>query len=155
MRVARSLLVLSGIAAIPAGLTLGRPVRVMLPPPERITTQETIADTAPSWDSLSTFLVFRDPFRADRAPSPVGFSLDPVDPSYAPPAPPKPVLLLTGIVWGAEPSAIIEGVPGLEGSRLMRQGDVAGGIKIRRITTSQVFLSGMDTTWTLSVRRPW
>jgi hypothetical protein len=110
--------------------------------------------TIPSWDSLSLLVVVRDPFRADRTPAPIAFTPNPVEQSYAP-APPKPILLLTGIVWGADPSAIIEGLPGVEGGRLMRQGDMAGGIKLRRITGSQAVLSGMDTTWTLSVRRPW
>ena len=116
---------------------------------------EAMTGTVPSWDSLSAVLVSRDPFRVGRTLAPVGFSPNPVEPSYAPPDPPKPVLLLTGIVWGAEPSAVIEGLPGIEGGRLMRPGDVAVGIRLQRITAGHVVLSGMDTTWTLSVRRPW
>lgn len=155
MRVARSVLMLLGLAAVPAGFMVGRPVQLELPLPERTIWQPAIADTVPSWGSLSSVLVSRDPFRADRVPSPVPFNPNPAEPSEVPLAPPKPELLLTGIVWGTNPSAVIEGLPGVDGSRLIQQGDVVGGIKVRRITARQVVLSGMDTTWTLAVRHPW
>jgi hypothetical protein len=155
MRVARSLLVLGGFAAIPVGFALSRPVESVRPPSGRVAPLEATPHSPMRWDSLSSLLVARDPFRADRVPAPVAFDPNPVQPSEAPPAPPKPALLLTGIVWGTAPSAIIEGLPGLEGSRLMLQGDVAGGITLRRIGEHRVVLSGYDTTWTLVVRRPW
>ena len=42
-----------------------------------------------------------------------------------PPAP-KPVLTLVGVVWdkGRDPSALIDGLPGVDGPRPVRRGDV-------------------------------
>lgn len=104
-------------------------------------------------DSLVRATVARAPFRAGRRPSDV-----PYDPS-APrpgdsvaPSVPKPALVLTGIVWGAEPAAIVEGLPGTAAARVIRRGDVIGPLAIARITRDSVMVTGMDTTWTLSVR---
>ena len=155
MRLARSLLVVGGIAAIPVGILLGRPVRITLAAPDRITNRQAVSSSAPPWDSLSLLLISRDPFRADRKPAPVAFNPNPVEPPDQPPPPPKPALILTGIVWGTEPSALIDGLPGTEGSHLMRPGDVIGTIRLRHIAEDKVVLTGFDTTWTLTLRRPW
>jgi hypothetical protein len=72
----------------------------------------------------------------------------------APPAP-KPVLTLSGIVWGEEPAAVIEGLPGLERARVLHRGDQVAGVTLRTITPDQVILVGMDTSWALRVRQPW
>ena len=46
----------------------------------------------------------------------------------APPPVERPSLALSGIVWGAEPAAIVEGMPGAEGSTVLRRGDAASGL---------------------------
>ncbi len=75
--------------------------------------------------------------------------------SAPPPAPvARPVLILSGILWGAEPEALVDGIPGVEGSRLMHRGDSLGGIRLRSLTRDHVVLIGMDTTWTLFIRKP-
>jgi hypothetical protein len=66
-----------------------------------------------------------------------------------------PVPLLTGILWGPEPSAILEGLPGMEGAALLRTGERLGPIQVRRITRDRVELAGLDTVWVLRVRAPW
>jgi len=71
------------------------------------------------------------------------------------PPPPKPTLILDGVVNGVDPSAVIEGLPGVEGSRVVRVGDVVAGLQVKRITDSRVVIAGMDTTWVLEVREPW
>ena len=71
------------------------------------------------------------------------------------PPPPRPTLLLVGVVDGANPSAVIEGFPGVEGSRVVRVGDVVVGFAIKKVSRGQVVISGMDTTWVLEVREPW
>lgn len=100
-------------------------------------------------------LVAHDPFRAQRAPAPVAYDPVALAASPPPPAPPKPALTLTGIAWGAEPEAVIEGLPGTEGPRVVRVNETVGGLKIKRIASDRVVVVGMDTTWVLTVREPW
>lgn len=96
-------------------------------------------------------------FRADRRPSTLAYSDKPAIPSMteAPRSAPKPSLALTGLVGGARLAAVLEGLPGIEGSRVMGVGDSAGGVRVIRITGSTVVLRGYDTLWSLGVRRPW
>lgn len=100
-------------------------------------------------------LVAHDPLRARRAPSRVVY--DPVALAAGPsaPPPPKPALVLTGIAWGAEPEAVIEGLPGTDGPRVVHQGDMIGPLHVKWIAPKRVVIVGMDTTWTLTVREPW
>lgn len=105
-------------------------------------------------DSLARDVVRRDVFRVGRHPAAVAY--DPVrGAAPPPPGPPKPALVLTGIVWGAAPEAVVEGLPNASGPRVLRVGDVWGGVRVRRIAQNRVVLSGFDTTWTLTVREPW
>jgi hypothetical protein len=106
-------------------------------------------------DSLGAAAVARNPFRITRQPAPVAYDPFRPDQQYAPSAPPKPMLALVGIVAGESPTAVIEGFPGIEGSRVVRVGDVIGGLKVEGITGHQVRVVGMDTTWVLRVREPW
>ncbi len=106
-------------------------------------------------DSLARVAVSRDPFRSARRAASVAY-----DPQRAAAAvelsqPPKPTLALLGVVAGAEATAVIEGLPGVEGSRVVRVGDAIAGIKVQRIAADQVRLVGMDTVWVLRVREPW
>ena len=98
----------------------------------------------------------RDPFRLARRPSPLAY--DPLR-LLQPPAPPspKPALVLVGVVWdgGRDPTALIEGFPGVEGPRSLRTGERTAGLRVTRITATRVIVMGLDTTWTLTVREPW
>ncbi len=131
-------------------------VRVGLPP--GMTARASASDPAlvPPSDSLATTLVARDPFRLARRPAPLAY--DPLR-LLQPPAPPspKPVLALVGIVWdgGRDPTALIEGFPGIEGPRSVRPGDTTAGLRVTRIAANRVVVVGLDTTWTLTVREPW
>jgi len=109
--------------------------------------------TAYQTESLASVAVGRDLFRADRRPAP---SYDPGRAS-APPSPPeaKPTLVLSGIVWGDPPLAILEGIPGREAPQVLRTGDFIAGLTVRRIEPRRVLVVGRDTTWTLTVREPW
>ena len=155
MSLVRSLLVLGGFLSLPAGYLATRPVEVIIPDAAAPGDLASSAEVLLSWDSVSANLVARDPFRADRSPAMVPFNPLPAEQAYVEPPPPKPAISVSGIVWGAEPSAVIEGLPGIEGGQLMRVGDAVAGITLKRITESRVTLTGMDTTWTLSVRKPW
>jgi hypothetical protein len=120
--------------------------RLAAPPP----------DTA---DGLMADALRRPLFRPARRPAAVGF--DPArseaaaSGESAPPPVERPSLALSGIVWGAEPAAILEGMPGAEGSTVLRRGDASSGIRVTRIERSRVVLVGRDTSWVLEVREPW
>ncbi len=157
-----ALLNASLVAAGSVGLALGvrlvaAPlVRVTVPP--RVGTSSTAAAAPPAGlpDSLVTALVARDPFRVTRRPSDVGY--DPVRLAQpVTPPPPKPMLALVGIVWdsGRDPSALVEGLPGVDGPRPVRQGETVAGLRVKTITLNRVVITGLDTTWTLTVREPW
>lgn len=99
-------------------------------------------------------VVARDPFRLERRPSAVAYapSLEGAPP---PPRPPRPALAITGIVGGPPWEAFLDGVPGRQGSVLVRLGDTLSGLRIRSVTRDSVRITGMDTTWVLAVRRAW
>jgi len=105
-------------------------------------------------DSLSRVVVARDLFRVGRRPA--GIIYDPArGAAPLPDGPPKPQLVLTGVVWGDEPEAVVEGLPTTSGPRVVRVGDAVGGVTIRRIDPARLVAAGFDTTWTLTVRVPW
>lgn len=105
-------------------------------------------------ESLRHVVTARDLFRAGRRPALTLY--DPVRAAQpAVEAPPKPTLVLVGIVAGPEPTAVIDGFPGIDGSRVVRIGDVVATLRIRSIGLTGVRITGMDTVWTLTVREPW
>lgn len=107
-------------------------------------------------ESLGRRAIERDPFRTARAPAEVAY--DPLrlaQVAAAVAAPPKPALVLTGIVWGGSPEAVVEGLPGVIGARVLRAGDVVSGLTVKRIEHGRVTVVGMDTVWVLAVRQPW
>lgn len=93
----------------------------------------------------------RDLFRASRRAATIAY--DPQSAVAAPsPAVPKPVLTLVGLVACDDPSAVIEGFPGVEGSRVVRVGDVVARLTVRRIAEGEVRIAGMDTLWVLTMK---
>jgi hypothetical protein len=104
-------------------------------------------------DSLAALLVTRDPFRLSRQPAAVAY--DPLRLAQQAASPPKPPLVLVGLVVGNSPAAIIDGLPGVDGARVVRAGEIVGPLRVRRIERDRVVVTGMDTVWTLMLRRPW
>ena len=107
-------------------------------------------------ESLGGAAVARDPFRIARRPAAVAY--DPLRTGQpAAPQPAKPALSLVGIVWdgGSNPTALLEGVPGVNGPRVVRRGEAVGAMRVKRIDRDRVVIVGLDTTWTLTVREPW
>jgi len=105
-------------------------------------------------ESLTRVVVARDAFRVGRRTALVPF--DPMrgaEPVVE--AAPKPVLTVVGVVAGRESAALLEGFPGIEGTRVVRVGDVVAGLRVRSISRMAVRIAGMDTVWTLTVREPW
>jgi hypothetical protein len=108
-------------------------------------------------DSLSRAIVTRNPFRIDRASAAVSFNPDVAAgtaPAPTPPSapPPRPALSLVGLILGPEPAALVDGFPGVEGSRTLRVGEGVARYVIRAIGDGHVVIAGPDTTWTLRLR---
>jgi hypothetical protein len=96
------------------------------------------------------------PFRPGHQPPVIRYGTAP-PPLVAPATPPvpKPALSLSGILWGADPAAIVEGVPGQEAPVVLRVGERSGPLEVIGIAPDRVRIRGLDTTWTLTVREPW
>jgi len=98
--------------------------------------------------------VARDLFRATRRAPEVVYDPTRLAQLAAAPTVPKPVLTLVGLVAGADPTAVVIGLPGVEGPRVMRVGDQVARITLKAIARQEARLEGMDTTWVLRVREP-
>ena len=98
----------------------------------------------------------RDPFRLERKPSDVQYNpWQPVVVAPPPPPPVRPPLALAGLVGGPPWSALIEGIPGRDGSVLLQLGDSANGVRFVAVRGDTVVLAAFDTTWSLTERRAW
>jgi len=110
-----------------------------------------------SLDSAAKAMASSDPFRLERRPSTVPYGAEqegaPVAPP--PPKPPKPKLALVGIVGGPPWVALLDGVPGRNGSVLVHAGDTLVGLRVRTLGPKGVTITGLDTTWKLTLERPW
>jgi len=131
-------------------------VGVAVPPQAGIASTTTTARPPAPSDSLVATLVGRDPFRVTRRPSNVLYDPLRLAQPAAPPVP-KPVLALVGIVWdsGRDPTALVEGLPGADGPRPVRSGEMIAGLRVKTIKPDRVVITGLDTTWMLTVREPW
>ena len=117
--------------------------------PVGVGTAELLPATA-SLESLGGAAQKGAPFRPDGRPSRVTY--DPARTAAPEYAPPKPALVVSGVVGGAAPLVVLEGVPGRDGPVLLGVGDTLAGLKIRRIREGKVTITGMDTTWLLTIR---
>ena len=95
-------------------------------------------------------------FRRDRQPPDAGSvaaaQLQAATPQ--PLAPPKPRLVLRGLVGGPPWNAVVDGIPGRERGIVLRTGDTIAGLTVRGVRAGEVIIRGMDTTWTLKLSRP-
>jgi hypothetical protein len=122
----------------PAGVTVSHVIDVSVPLAESI-------------DAASRIVVVSDPFRFERRPSAVAYRPD-LEGVMPLPKPPKPALILEGLVGNA---ALLDGAPGRGATAIVRAGDSVGGLRVRRIDRDTVIVIGADTTWRLTVRRAW
>lgn len=96
-----------------------------------------------------------DPFRLDRHPATVPYRAG-AEYVAPPPAPPRPALVLKGTVGQSRGwAAMIDGIPGRDGTVLVHSGDTLSGLKIKRVGRDTVIVLGTDTAWKLTVRRAW
>lgn len=155
--IARSALVALGLGAMGFGVANLRPRPEPVPRSPRSLASMPKGEVSDSADFVLLRLARTvTPFRyGHRSPS-SRYGLRPFTTALpAIPALPKPVLLLSGILWGREPAALVEGVPGQEGAVLMRTGDSVGPVRLVSISRDRARLKGLDTSWTLTVREPW
>lgn len=108
--------------------------------------------TADSVAALLEVVVQRDPFRASRAPSRVEL-LDGEAPPPTSEVSVRPILRLVGIVGGPPWSALLEGIPGRDGTTLVAANDTTGGLLISAVDSVQVRVVGRDTSWVLTLAR--
>ena len=140
--------VLAGVAALAAAARWTPPV------PQSIATPGPTVDAGLSHDSVGSDWAPRAPFRRGRHLPRLRFAARrpqaPVPEQASAVA--RPALQLHGIILGAEPSGIVEGLPGVDGARAVRVGDTVGGLRVARITATMVEVRASDTTWILRVR---
>jgi type II secretory pathway component PulC len=105
----------------------------------------------------ATLIVERDVFRLERHPARIPFHRDMLGtPPVAPAAnAPRPQLIVAGIIGGPPWEALLNGLPGREGTVLVRAGQILDGLRIRSINRDSVVVQGVDTTWRLAMRSPW
>ena len=120
-----------------------------LRPPDTIHVERNLNALA----QLAERVIAHDPFRLDRRPSNVAYATD-VDGMSAPTRPPRPSLRLAGILGGPPWRAVLDGLPGRDGSVVVRRGDVFDDLRVGMISRDAVIVTGLDTTWTLAIRRP-
>jgi hypothetical protein len=98
-------------------------------------------------------VIANDLFRAARHPTKVAFGMPPAPSVALPPPHPRPQLTLGGDIGGPPWRAVVNGVPGHENGVVVSQGDTIAGLRIRSIRRDTVVIQGVDTTWTLTMRR--
>lgn len=100
----------------------------------------------------------KNPFRLDRRPPDLTYQPEsegvPMPLSEQPP-PFRPPLALAGVLGGPPWEAVIEGVPGREAGVLVRRGDELGELRVTTVGPERVVIRGADTTWVLTLKRPW
>ncbi|MFL5560838.1 MAG: hypothetical protein ACJ79K_05105 [Gemmatimonadaceae bacterium] len=106
-------------------------------------------------DDAAAALPETDPFRAARHPSPVPYTPNQEGAPPPPPHAPVPALSVSGIIGGPPWAAVLEGIPGRQGSIVVHPGDTLGGLRVRSVKRDSVVITGVDTTWRLIVRRAW
>jgi hypothetical protein len=51
--------------------------------------------------------------------------------------------------------ALLDGVPGKSGSVLVHAGDTLAGLRVRSLGPNGITITGFDTTWKLTLKKPW
>lgn len=140
-----------------AFVTLGVAATTPLTGPSSLTearVETPVAPARPQAESLATLIVARDVFRTERRASTAAYSPGIDDAAReSDEAAPKPRLRLAGILLGGGARALVDGLPGTTGARLLGVGDQHAGIRVVAIGARSVRLAGLDTTWTLLLER--
>jgi hypothetical protein len=97
-------------------------------------------------DGLDSIVIQRDAFRADRRPAPASY-----DPSgqAPPPMEPRPSLSVAGVVLGRTRAALLRGLPGVDGVRVLAEGESLAGVAVLRVADSAVVVTWRADTLSL------
>jgi len=106
-----------------------------------------------SLDSAASHVMTHDPFRLERKPANVAFSIAPPAIVGAPPPGPPVRIALQGMIGGPPWRAIVSGIPGHDGTIMVSSGDTLGGVTIRRIDRSGITVRVKDSTWTVTLAK--
>lgn len=148
----RAVAVADEMESMPTSSDLARPLNVHKPA-SRAGEEQREEQGEEQRAELTDSIIEHDPFRLARRPAdmPFGSSSEKSLPS-APPVQ-RPALVLAGIVGGPPWEALLEGIPGREGSVVARTGEEVAGFLLVRVDRRGVTLRGHDTTVVLAVRR--
>jgi hypothetical protein len=106
-----------------------------------------------SLDSAASHIVTHDPFRLERKPANVAFSIAPPAIMGAPPPGPPVRIALQGMIGGPPWRAIVSGIPGHDGTIMVSTGDTLGGVTIRHIDRGGITVRVKDSTWTVTLAK--
>ncbi|HKV50235.1 MAG TPA: hypothetical protein VJO52_03465 [Gemmatimonadaceae bacterium] len=154
-RVAWAVTAVAVLAGIRTWRNISRPADAPAPAiwpvslPARVLDQDSLA-------VLAERITSADPFRLDRKPAAVAYGAPDTAAAHAAAqaAVPRPPLVLVGIV-GPPWRALVDGIPGRDGSTVLHAGQTVAGLRVGTITGTTATISGMDTTWHLTVKRTW
>ena len=105
-------------------------------------------------DSAASRVVTHDPFRMERKPANVAFSITPNGGVGVPvPSGPPVRIALQGTIGGPPWRAIVSGIPGHDGTIIVSSGDTLGGVTIRRVDRDGVTVRVKDSTWTVTLAK--
>jgi hypothetical protein len=100
-------------------------------------------------DGLDSVVIRRNAFRADRRPAPVSYDPGGQTP---PPVEARPPLSVAGVVLGRTRAALLRGLPGLDGVRVLAEGEAAAGVRVLRVVDTLVVVIWRADTLSLPLR---
>lgn len=155
MRVTQWVLILAGLGAVATGLRLTRPQRPAAAK-TAVLHRRTVSFVASDSGALLRLGTRRSLFRAHQRPPNIRFgSIPPAVALSSTPPIPKPALRLTGVLLGDSAVALVEGLPGFDQAVAWGEGQSQGEFRLVLVARNRVTITGMDTTWLLTVREPW
>lgn len=141
-------IVLATTAILWCAWNAARPLRLSWAAPPIPSRTDGSVEVAAVSDSEVASAIRAAGFRQARSLAPMSFG-QPVTGAPPAPEPPKPSLALVGVVLGRSRTLLLTGIPGSPGARLLTQGDTAGGLRVRSISSAgRVIITGYDTVWT-------
>lgn len=155
-RCAWAVTVAAAVSAAHSWYAISRPAEAPAPAIWPVA-QPTAPIAADSLAVLTARIVDSDVFRLDRKPADAAYGATPdstANRAAMTAAAPRPPLVLVGIV-GPPWRALLDGVPGHDGSMVLHAGQSVAGLRVRDVTATAATISGADTTWHLTVKRTW
>lgn len=94
------------------------------------------------------------PFRRNRVATPQSFDAQRAVAQAEAASLTRPHLVLKGLVLGKVRAAVIEGLPGIEGAKVLRPGEEQGGVRVIRIDGQRVVARAGGTMIELRIGTP-